>query len=117
MSAEKPVELLDERIQARKRAILYGHTNRLPGRPRLGEPAMSDPVTEDTKTPVVITHGAPVVPQWLTIVMTVLAALSAVVPMIPGMPPVVSAIAAAVASIAAAFGIASPGIRKSEPTK
>lgn len=74
---------------------------------------MSDPATPETEVkPVVSPTGKPVMPQWLTIAMTVLAALAAVVPMIPGVPPVVSAIAASVAAIAAALGIASPGIRK-----
>lgn len=68
----------------------------------------------DDKTnavPDVSPTGRPVLPQWLVIVLVVLASVAAVIVAIPGMPPVAVAIAGVVSALAAALGVASPGIR------
>lgn len=108
-------EILDERVRADARVLKFRRNpNRLPGSPRLGAPAMSDPVTPDTEVKPAAPAVKPVLPQALVIVLTLLASIAAAVPFIPGMPAVASAIASAVVAIAAAFGIASPGLQKKQ---
>jgi hypothetical protein len=90
--------------------------NRFPGRPKPGEPVMSEPANT-TNTPPVVNPSQPaagaILPQWLAVILTVLVAVAGAIMFIPGLPPVVAQVASAVVALGAAFGIASPGIRKS----
>jgi hypothetical protein len=56
-----------------------------------------------------------VIPQWLAKVLFGLVGIAGVCTAIPGLPPVVTQICGAVVAAGAAFGIASPGIRKQLP--
>lgn len=67
--------------------------------------------------PTVSPTGKPVLPQWLVIVLTVLAAAAGVAVVIPGVPAWVPAVGAGVTAVTAAFGIASPGLRSKTDTK
>ena len=53
-----------------------------------------------------------ILPQWAVVALTALVAVAGVAMVIPSLPPTVHAIAGAIVAIGAAFGIASPGIRR-----
>jgi hypothetical protein len=93
--------------------------NRLPFRPALGQPAMSEPATPETNPVPISPTGKPVMPQVVTVILTVLAVLAGGVAAVGSagvaLPPVVVGIAASVSALCAAFGIASPGIRSALP--
>ena len=84
---------------------------------RMSEPMVT--VNPDPKTVEPINQsglGQAAVPQWLVIGLTVVVALAGVLISLPAMgialPGVVISIAGVILSIGAAFGIASPGVRK-----
>lgn len=62
--------------------------------------------------------GSAVLPQWVTVAMTVLVAVAGIVVGLPAMgvaiPSALVSVAGVIVSIGAAIGIASPGVRKKE---
>lgn len=78
---------------------------------RIEQTTPANAETNARLAPVAPAAGA-VLPQPAVVVLTVLVAVAGVLPMVPGLPPVVTAIAGVVVAIGAAFGIASPGIRR-----
>lgn len=78
---------------------------------RTAQLTVANSETNARLAPVAPAAGA-VLPQWAVVTLTVLTVAAGVVMMIPGMPPVVVAVAGGVTALGAAFGIASPGIRR-----
>lgn len=74
----------------------------------------------DNNVPVVHQSGlgAAVLPQWVTVGMTVLVAIAGIVVGLPAMgvaiPAAIVSACGVIVSIGAAIGIASPGVRKKE---
>ena len=62
--------------------------------------------------PVAPPAAGSILPQWAVVALTALVAVAGVAMVIPSLPPTVHAIAGAIVAIGAAFGIASPGIRR-----
>lgn len=84
---------------------------------RMSEPMIT--VNPDPKTVAPINQsglGQAAVPQWLVIGLTVVVALAGLIISLPAMgiaiPAILLSISGVVLSVGAAFGIASPGVRK-----
>ena len=78
---------------------------------RTAQLTVANSETNARLAPIQPAAGA-VLPQWAVVALTVATIAAGVVAMIPGMPPVVVAVAGGVTALGAAFGIASPGIRR-----